>query len=484
MGQKNKSLILIILAFLLFVFSKFWEPALGVSSPSYGALATNILETGHWFRPRLAPGLFDPFVDHPYLVLWMDAIIFKYLGATAQTIRLAAQIFGVAIMLCLFQTTREELGEKAAVWACLSLLLVNRYMNFQSSGWLDAPMIGFVWLGYYFLHRGERRNRTADFWWGGLFMGLAVLAKGVAALATIPAMLAILFVERRKSRFFWASLASLIPILIFTVAHFESQGFLFWKAYLYRQLVVQNSIHQALHDYFWYVTRILIDGNVVTLFAVAGIYSLFRKGHKGLSILILGEILIHVLAYSFSSRHYGQYVIPVYPWLAMAAGFQAYLIFERVSASTLTYVITGLAVVFFVTTAFLPVKIHGIPSPFRTFVPALKMMHDNRKVYMIGAPAFQKTWEIPASAVVWYWQRVPIPRPESEIWQKLNRSDNRSIAFFYRDRWGPAENHQLALDKQIVACLQTRELLIVMNKRLCTSQVQGALTTPQSDFTR
>src|SRR5271168_1556346 len=106
----------ILLMSFLAVFLKFWEPGLGNSAAGYGALARNLAQDNHWFHLHMAPDFFNPFADHPYLVIWLDALIFKIFGASAQTIRLLASIAGVAVFSSVFLTARRFFDERVAVF--------------------------------------------------------------------------------------------------------------------------------------------------------------------------------------------------------------------------------------------------------------------------------------------------------------------------------------------------------------------------------
>ncbi len=90
----NLDFIFVMIAVFLAIFVKFWESGLGVSSATYGAIANNLVHDNQWFHLHMQPKSYDPFVDQPYLVLWLDAILFKLLGASAQTIRLLSSVAG------------------------------------------------------------------------------------------------------------------------------------------------------------------------------------------------------------------------------------------------------------------------------------------------------------------------------------------------------------------------------------------------------
>ncbi len=169
----SKTEIWLFLSFALVIMAKFWEPGIGISSATYGALAKNILRENNWLAPRLAPHIYDPFVEHPYLVLWMDAIFMKIFGITSQVMRLASITIGLAGVMGLFSFIKKTLDERTALISCILLLVINVFMNFFNSGWLDMPMVGFTLIA--FALAAHQR-----FGWSGFLRGLLFSQKVLA----------------------------------------------------------------------------------------------------------------------------------------------------------------------------------------------------------------------------------------------------------------------------------------------------------------
>src|SRR6185437_8847525 len=166
---------LISLSALLVIFTKFWEPGIGVSSATYGAIAKNFSLDHQWFHLHLAPGLFDPFIYHPPLALWLDGAIFSLFGVSVQSLRLLGSVLGIAVFMSLFSVMRRRFDETTAVLSCLGLFAINVFMNFASSGWLDMPIVGFTWMGYACLEKDVHENHSWTSWAGGFLLAGAVL---------------------------------------------------------------------------------------------------------------------------------------------------------------------------------------------------------------------------------------------------------------------------------------------------------------------
>jgi len=474
------SYIYLILSVLLAVLLKFWEQGLGFSSSSYGALARSILLHHNWFRPTLGPDLFDPFVDHPYLVLWLDALVFKVLGASAQTVRLVGSFSGLAVFTALFFTVRQQFNERAAFLSCLCLLALNEFMNFMSSGWLDMPMIAMVWIGFWFANlalkqQGDRRWSVLS----GAFLAAAVLAKGFGALAVIPIFFWFLFESRTQPRkIILFSVGIFLPLAVFSWAHYQSEGFFFWWRYFERQVLVQNHADQqvsGLWPLLWYPLSLLKMGHVFFLLGIWATVRLFRLGHKSLAVLIFSQLFLHTLIYTFSSRHYNQYVLPVFPWFMLAAGTALdHLIPQRWNVEAWPKYLLRFAVVAFVVLDLIPFRIHhGNEHPFRGFQRSLRDLKDSGHVYFWGQLDQQWTWEDMASDIPWYWERVPHIADSATIIKQLVEIDPKALGVWPIGMFKKDVEPFLPPSTPLKVCLWNETYVVVTHVDLCPASFQG-----------
>lgn len=413
----------LLLTSFLFVFAKFSEPGLGISSTTYGALARDILENGHWFNPTLGQNIFDPFVDHPYLVLWIKAFVFKFLGASAQTVRLTASVLGLLGFIALFKGLKNVFDEKIAYLSCILLMTITVYMNYHSSGWLDLPMVSFCIFAFFLVSQ-----KNFHIWQSvacGLMISCAVLSKGAGALLVFPIFIFAMLQSGRPARdFVLITLSSLIPISAFTVVHFKKQGFFFWHAYIQRQFSVLNDTTTQLTnktDYFWYLTAYFQTGHLVAILSVAGIWSLVKKRQINMAVLILGTLVIHFLAYGMSSRHYTQYLLPLFPWMATAAAFfLAGTLQEKIKTPSLARWTLIVAAIFFVSTEILPIRVHSSSGDrFKSLQRVLYFKTQIKTAYFLGDLKDQSTWEAEASYIRWYLNKWPVALSPQELNEKI-----------------------------------------------------------------
>ncbi|WP_374035573.1 ArnT family glycosyltransferase [Bdellovibrio bacteriovorus] len=416
--MRGTSVLWIGLSFVFFVFANSWEPGVGLDTATYGVIARELLNSGDWFRPKLAPGIFDPFVEHPYLGLWLNAISIKLLGATAQGIHFSSSVLGIAGVLAFFAAIRRLIDENTALLATLCLLSINVYMNFMSSGWLDMPMVSFMLVAFYFSSRVTPEGSALDSLATGFFLSLAVLVKGAAAVGIFP--VALFFLMRSGWNFkaiCFALTGFIAPLALFTWGHYSSQGFLFWKSYWYRQFVVHNDIQEAATDpvgAVWYIRDALTHAHLVALLFIPGLVLMWKRNHRLLACAVALEFIIHFAVYGFSHRHNRQYLVPVFPWLALGAAF---LISQRMKVNTLNWSrgLFYVGVAYFFLVSFFPITVHNVGSAGIFALSNDVKRTPIKNIYFEATEEDRVRGEMTSSYVAWYWDRVPVMFDSEEM---------------------------------------------------------------------
>lgn len=470
------------LALILFVFGNSWEPGVGLDTATYGSIAKEILRSNSWFAPKLAPGIFDPFIEHPYLALWLDALAIKLFGTTAQGIHFTSSVLGIAGLLSFFAAIRKLIDENAAFFTVLCLLTINVFMNFMSSGWLDMPMIAFTLIGFYFATRVSDEGPTIDSLFTGTFLSFAVLTKGVAALGILPVgvYLALRSQWRPKVLCFFI-LGLIMPLAAFTLVHYYSQGFFFWTEYLSKQLLVHNDIKELSGDtasWLWYPRDILNHGHLVAILFFPGIYFLWKHKHRSLALTAFLQFIIHFAVYAFSYRHNRQYLLPVFPWLALGAG---YLLSQRwkVSVPKWSHGLFYIAVFYFFIVSFLPVTVHNIGSADTYALAEYVKRSPVKSIYFEATDEDRKRGEMTSSYVAWYLDVVPVMFSAEELPQIFSRLTDKEAVLLTYKKYSPY------LQKADFVCAWNKTWILLSTKENCSGLNRKlSLPPPKRDFKR
>ena len=167
----------------------------GPDEPRYAWIARDMAETGDWVTPRLYG---KPWFEKPPLFYWGAAICFKLFGVSEAAARLPSAISALLATLALAWLALRLYGAETARWLLLLLPTTVGMIGFSHAAATDMPFSGMltiamVWAAVVLrLGLAEEGGASpaptniATRWAAlipfGLFLGLAVLAKGPAAI--------------------------------------------------------------------------------------------------------------------------------------------------------------------------------------------------------------------------------------------------------------------------------------------------------------
>jgi 4-amino-4-deoxy-L-arabinose transferase-like glycosyltransferase len=162
----------------------------GPDEPRYAWIARDMAETGDWVTPRLYG---KPWFEKPVLYYWSAALSFKLFGVSEAAARLPSAISALLATLALAWLALRLYGAETALWLLLLLPTTVGMIGFSHAAAADMPFSGMLTIAMVCaavvlgLTRNEHTpilHRTP--WLAlilfGFFLGLAVLAKGPAAI--------------------------------------------------------------------------------------------------------------------------------------------------------------------------------------------------------------------------------------------------------------------------------------------------------------
>src|SRR5690242_8540344 len=162
----------------------------GPDEPRYAWIARAMTETGDWVTPRLYG---QPWFEKPPLYYWGAALSFKVFGVSEAAARLPSAISALLATLALAWLAWRVYGGETARWLLLLLPTTVGTIGFSHAAATDMPFSGTLTIamvcaaGVLGLTRNENSPILARTPWlalilFGFFLGLAVLAKGPAAI--------------------------------------------------------------------------------------------------------------------------------------------------------------------------------------------------------------------------------------------------------------------------------------------------------------
>jgi 4-amino-4-deoxy-L-arabinose transferase-like glycosyltransferase len=162
----------------------------GPDEPRYAWIARDMSETGDWVTPRLYG---KPWFEKPPLYYWGAAACFKLFGVSEAAARLPSAISALLLTLTLAWLALRLYGAETARWLLLLLPTSVGMMGFSHAAATDMPFSGMLAIAMVSAAAvlGLTRNENTPViprtpWLAlisfGSFLGLAVLAKGPAAI--------------------------------------------------------------------------------------------------------------------------------------------------------------------------------------------------------------------------------------------------------------------------------------------------------------
>ncbi len=162
----------------------------GPDEPRYAWIARDMAETGDWVTPRLYG---KPWFEKPPLFYWGAALCFKLFGVSEAAARLPSAISALLATLALAWLALRLYGAETARWLLLLLPTTVGMIGFSHAAATDMPFTAMLTIAMVCaavvlgLTRNENTPVLPQTPWlalilFGFFLGLAVLAKGPAAI--------------------------------------------------------------------------------------------------------------------------------------------------------------------------------------------------------------------------------------------------------------------------------------------------------------
>jgi len=162
----------------------------GPDEPRYAWIARDMMETGDWITPRLYG---KPWFEKPPLLYWGAGLCFKWFGVSDTAARLPSAISALLATLALAWLARRWYGADTARWLLLLLATTVGMIGFSHAAATDMPFSAMLTVAMVCaaVILGLTRNENTPIlprtpWFAlvlfGLVLGLAVLAKGPAAI--------------------------------------------------------------------------------------------------------------------------------------------------------------------------------------------------------------------------------------------------------------------------------------------------------------
>lgn len=271
---------------------------------------------GHsWLVPHWDAALW---LEKPPLMLWVTAAFFHLFGVTEFWARAASALSGVAIVGLLHWWLAHTRGTLAAWLSTLMLLGTFGFLHACHTGEMDVMLslgcvVALIGLAQV---EADCDSGWLLFWTG---FALAAMTKGAASV-TLPITAAILVaMERRRLRgTFFVGLALCFAIALpwhLAMIHLYGRDFVHEYLGLHVLTRATEQIEGHVTPWWFYLKVLLVAAPPFVLLYPAAVWSALRRGSglRAFGIFALVELIF----FSSVQTRLPQYIVPMYPALAV-----------------------------------------------------------------------------------------------------------------------------------------------------------------------
>jgi 4-amino-4-deoxy-L-arabinose transferase-like glycosyltransferase len=309
----------------------------GPDEPRYAWIAREIAESGDWVTPRLYG---KPWFEKPALYYWGAAASFRLLGVSEVAARLPSAICALLATLAMAWLGWKFFGAEEARWVLLLLPTAAGMLGFSHAAATDMPFSGMLTVAMVFAAVIVGLTRNADFaivprtlWLAlaafGFFLGLAMLAKGPAALILSGGGVLLWAAITKR----WSdALRCLHPV---AVATFLATG-LPWYVLCARRnpdfvrvFLIEHNFKrfltpefQHIQPFWYYIPIVLVAFLPWSLALITGIglgFARIAKSHRfsASTLFLLSWALFCLLFFSLSKSKLPGYILPAVPAIGL-----------------------------------------------------------------------------------------------------------------------------------------------------------------------
>jgi len=291
-------------------------------------IAREILVTGDWVTPYYD---FLPRLEKPAFYYALTALSYKRFGISEAAARFPSAASAFAALLLTYFFARRLLGAWPALWSGLVLLTCVEFFAFSRIVILDMTLAFFITLAlsaFYLASAAERGGKKRAYYFlMYAALGCATLVKGPIGVV-IPGMIvaAYLAVRRKWSAPLEMELGWGLLIFFAIVAPWYAWAEIRRPGYL-AYFLGQEHFARYLTPYYqrtkpWYYFFVVLAGGFFpwTFFLPSLARRLWKKSLDDFSLYLFLWAVVPFVFFSFSRSKMAEYLLPVYPALAILAG--------------------------------------------------------------------------------------------------------------------------------------------------------------------
>jgi 4-amino-4-deoxy-L-arabinose transferase-like glycosyltransferase len=363
----------------------------GPDEPRYAWIARSMAESGDWVTPRLYG---KPWFEKPPLYYWGAALSFKLFGVSETTARLPSAFAALFATLALAWLAWRLYGAETARWLLLLLPTTVGMIGFSHAAATDMPFAATLTIAMVFaaivlglVNDGNTPILPRTPWLAllffGIFLGLAALAKGPAAIV-LPGgavLLWAIFTKRWRDAF-----RCLHPVAILACCATALPWYILCARRnpdFFRVFIMEHNFQRYLTPEFqhiqpfWFYVPILLIAFIpwTVLLCWSGFYgsnSLWKRRTSSLAFFFGCYALFSIIFFSISKSKLPGYILPAIPPIGLLLA-RSYVVLWRTHEKSLRWLLSAFCILSLPVALFLMVygrRLHASPTKDEAMIAA------------------------------------------------------------------------------------------------------------------
>ncbi len=323
------------IAVLLAISSVFYvnlgnSPLWASDEQIYTQWAFHMTKSGDYLTPWAFGGI-ATWIGKPPLFMWFISLAYQIFGATNFAARIPSAIFASLSLVLIYHLGKELYNRHVGFAAALVLASLSTFYVYARHAMTDVTFVFFFAASIYFFVLSEKAEKNLRYTiLSGVFFGLALLTKQVAALLIPLTLLVYLVASKRNIRhiftkrfaiFLALGLLIFSPYIIFLFLSFPSE---FWQWFVVYSGVtrVTTPIEGHAASYLYYFDYLATTEFWTLLLPFAAGLCLYKSVFKRAKadMLIVAWIVIVLGVFTFAQTKLEWYILPVFPAFAIGIG--------------------------------------------------------------------------------------------------------------------------------------------------------------------
>lgn len=294
-------------------------------------VARAMVKSGDWIYPTLYGG---PYLNKPPLVEWLMAT--GYIGSISEwTSRFLPALISALAVPLLYWLGREAFGARRP--ALLSALVFLTLLPVVRHGRLAMRDGVAVTLFLLALLWGLKTRKQPKYALGvGIALGLIALTKGILVLLLGTVALVFLWINQGHSLwrnpYLWLGfLLGSMPVVAWYGAQVTRYGDTYWQGHFVAQSFerVTSAIEDHQQPPWYYVLELVKYSWPWVMFWPVGLGLAWRQRNQPWGQLVLVGTAIYLGAISLMGTKLPWYIMPLYPFVALAIGGYLHHVWQR-----------------------------------------------------------------------------------------------------------------------------------------------------------